>query len=217
MEEAFGPYNEGFCWGGSWPSSGECRCKKTVGESCRNSAGHYDNNNCVTWHCNDNTGKCDVWKSDHDHCDGLLGWYGWTPETKGDMQLCDGDCDCDDDCSGNLECWRTEDHGLGAMPRGCQGAMYHETADYCVAAGYSASMTASNPLSDDMGPLDVDDNPRPFEIKVVFPGPMYAVAFVVALGLLCCAWTVMVRQCRHKPHFQAVSRCSESEEEDNCL
>lgn len=60
--------NEGFCWDGScywlfgWRGKGECTDygKKTVGESCKNAGGNYDNNHCVTQFCNDESGVCEV-------------------------------------------------------------------------------------------------------------------------------------------------------------
>lgn len=57
--------NEGFCWGGScflWWGRGQCTDygKKTVGESCRNAGGNYDNNHCVTQFCNHESGVCEV-------------------------------------------------------------------------------------------------------------------------------------------------------------
>jgi len=56
-----------------------------------------------------------------------------------------------------------------------------------------------------------------FEVKVVFPGPEYAVALVAVFALLCFMWTVMVRRFRSKPQFQVVRQCGDSQEEDNCL
>lgn len=55
--------SEGFCWGGDcypvfyW--NGVCRAKQALGAACQNSAGHYDNNNCVTRFCNDESGVCE--------------------------------------------------------------------------------------------------------------------------------------------------------------
>lgn len=50
--------SEGFCWGGSWPSSGTCKKKKSLGEKCTNDGGNPDNNNCVTKLCDATTHTC---------------------------------------------------------------------------------------------------------------------------------------------------------------
>lgn len=184
----------------------------------------------MTWHCDDDYGVCRAGGGhitlDFSDCDGYLNFLAWTPST--DLLMCEGDCDSDSDCKGDLECWRTEDHGKGVQPEGCRGSMYDSTADYCVAEGVAASVVARNPISDDMMPLDVNQDPphafaphdfapHDFEVKVVFPGPMYAVASIAVFVLLCFLWTVLVRRCRTKQQFQVVSQCDDSQEEDNCL
>ena len=55
VKEWFGEDDEGFCWDGP---DGDCRAKKTIGEACKNAGGNYDNNNCVTRHCDDVYGVC---------------------------------------------------------------------------------------------------------------------------------------------------------------
>jgi len=62
MDTVYGK-NEGFCWDGAcvaWWGRGQCTNKRTVGQSCRNAGGNYDNNLCVTQLCNHQSGKCEV-------------------------------------------------------------------------------------------------------------------------------------------------------------
>jgi len=55
--------NEGFCWDGAcfgwFGSSGYCQNKKSLGESCINAGGNYDNNYCVTNLCSSSSGVCE--------------------------------------------------------------------------------------------------------------------------------------------------------------
>lgn len=56
------PY-EAFCYGGGLFDDGECEKKKSLGESCQNAGGNYDNNYCVTGFCSDTSGVCELRKS----------------------------------------------------------------------------------------------------------------------------------------------------------
>jgi len=58
------------------------------------------------------------------HSDPLqVSWLGWSPGSG--LQECEGDCDNNDDCSGNLQCFHD------GIPPGCEGAAENITADYC--------------------------------------------------------------------------------------
>eukprot|EP01083_Nonionella_stella_P124761 376927_1 len=51
--------NEGFCYGGSWPTSGDCKKKNSYKDGCLNHAGNADNNFCVTNFCSSDTNVCE--------------------------------------------------------------------------------------------------------------------------------------------------------------
>jgi len=58
------------------------------------------------------------------HSDPLqVSWLGWSPGSG--LQECEGDCDNNDDCSGNLQCFHN------GIPPGCEGAAENSAADYC--------------------------------------------------------------------------------------
>lgn len=52
-----------------------------------------------------------------------VSWLGWSPGSG--LQECEGDCDNNDDCSGDLQCFHD------GIPPGCEGAAENSAADYC--------------------------------------------------------------------------------------
>jgi len=73
-----------------------------------------------------------------------LEWLGWTPRTA--LSECQGDCDYDSDCIGDLLCFHD------AAPPGCYGAPY-QGADYCYDSSSSTSgMTMIAPPDEPVPP-----------------------------------------------------------------
>merc|ERR1719474_1379978 len=55
---------------------------------------------------------------------------GWDPDLEsGLLSECEGDCDVDEDCEGNLKCFKNG-RGESNVPTGCSG-IAHEEMDYC--------------------------------------------------------------------------------------
>jgi len=213
--------DEGFCYDGT------CQARKKVGELCRNSGGNADNNNCVSNHCDGNYGVCrafnDWWSVDHfAYCTQFVATLARDPT--GNLYHCEGDCDTDSQCSdrwGASVCYH-RNYANDPQPPGCVGSTY-ENWDYCV---YTADLDAApsgdwNPNLNEPDAMPVVNGvhgkDRGFEVKIVFPGPEYAVALVAIFALLCFVWTVLVRRCRTKPQFQVVSQCEDSQDEDQGL
>lgn len=65
-----------------------------------------------------------------------LSWLGWSPGSG--LAECEGDCDYDSDCSGNLVCYHD------GVPPGCSGSVYHYLSDYC----YDPSSSAKTAFSE---------------------------------------------------------------------
>ena len=69
----------------------------------------------------------------NNHTGKPLVWYAWdigSGEGQRLLRECEGDCDNDSECEGNLKCFhRTYSGGLGPVP-GCRGVMFQD-ADYC--------------------------------------------------------------------------------------
>jgi len=115
---------EGYCWMDHWWHGGRCMNKQSYGEPCTNEDGHKDNNLCVTNYCDEN-GLCQR-RSGKASCDGdnintrriRMVAKGWSPIDN--LGECEGDCDLDDDCTGNLECWQRSS-AYPAIPPGCSG------------------------------------------------------------------------------------------------
>jgi len=65
-----------------------------------------------------------------------LEWLGWTPQSL-PLSECQGDCDGDTDCQGDLRCFQD------AVPPGCSGSLYHSMADYCYDPTTSSAVVAA--------------------------------------------------------------------------
>jgi len=50
------------------------------------------------------------------------------------LNECEGDCDTDDDCSGNLRCFH-RDTSADGIPPGCMGTAHYDAHDYCYDSG----------------------------------------------------------------------------------
>jgi len=59
---------------------------------------------------------------------------GWSPN--GTLDECEGDCDSDSDCDGNMQCYHN------GIPPGCYAANYTSGMDYCYDAGYTTTVDA---------------------------------------------------------------------------
>ena len=109
------------------------------------------------------------------------------------------------------------------QPPGCKGTAYSNW-DYCV---YVRDLSAAYPggwdavsHEPDAPALPLPATEHKFEVKVVFPGPEYAVALLAIFALVCFVWTVLVRRCRFnvgKPQFHVLAQCEDSQEEDDRL
>jgi len=64
-----------------------------------------------------------------------LDWLGWSPSLP--LSECQGDCDGDTDCQGDLRCFQD------AVPPGCTGSLYHSMADYCYDPTTSSAVVAA--------------------------------------------------------------------------
>jgi len=225
MEARYTRAVEGFCY------DGDCRGKRKIGVACKNSGGNYDNNYCVTHHCDDDYGVCRAFNAAHGpingiaHCDQYIVTLGLNPTHT--LFACEGDCDSDIDCSnkyGDSVCFH-RNYASDPQPPGCLGTVFSNW-DYCV---YETDLDAAYPGGWDAISHEPDapepalkvfpDDPM-FEVKVVFPGPEYALALLAIFALVCFVWTVLVRRCRFKvgkPQFQVLNQCEDSQEENNCL
>lgn len=267
--------------------------KRSYGEPCKNEAGNKDNNLCQTAYCDPNglcdwregtkdctgidTGKkalialndkgggygecegdCDSdgmcagdlkcwhrsasapanppgcsgypkdqgvkWTTTHDYCFDpseltSLGWDGQQDKNCACLEECRGDCDSDNDCYGGLKCYQ-RGHG-DPTPPGCKfpsnwNTAYIIDADFC----YDPTKLKGNNYAQWYKGDAVPAMDHKFEVKVLFPGPEYAVALLAIFALVCFVWTVMIRRCRTKvakPVFRVLNQCEDSQEEDNCL
>lgn len=227
---------EGFCLGGSIFSGGDCVDKRGIGESCKQN-GDYDNNYCVTRHCDSGFNKCrafgqtilggEHWLQIYDmatNCDQYVVTLDLNPDV--DLFQCEGDCDTDADCNdkfGDLVCFHRV-YASDPNPPGCKGtSAVYANWDYCVLKEDAAAAYPDgwNPISNepdaDAPTIPEFEKDRRFVLQLVFPGKEYAVALLAAFALLCCVWTLMARRFRGKAQFQVVSQCEDSQEEDNCL
>jgi len=59
---------------------------------------------------------------------GELVWFSWYQT--GGLNACQGDCNDDDDCSGDLECYHNAGKKNVDVP-GCTGTVDSDSADYC--------------------------------------------------------------------------------------
>jgi len=75
-----------------------------------------------------------------------LEWLGWSPSLP--LSECQGDCDSDTDCQGDLRCFQD------AVPPGCTGSLYHSMADYCYDPTTSSAVKAMVAAPDEMAPAD---------------------------------------------------------------
>ena len=107
--------------------------KRSYGEPCKNEAGHKDNSLCQTQYCNED-GLCN-WRSGEKDCrskdTGKINMVdkggGYSGSSLGE---CEGDCDSDANCAGDLECWHRSPN-YPAIPPGCSGYPHAVSHDYC--------------------------------------------------------------------------------------
>ncbi len=53
------------------------------------------------------------------------------PSAADSLGLCEGDCDNDSHCKGNLICYERDGALDSGIPSGCSGLAHHEGHDYC--------------------------------------------------------------------------------------
>lgn len=108
-----------------------------------------------------------------------LSWISWSP---GDgLSVCQGDCDSDSDCSGELECYHD------GVPPTCSGSVYNTFADYCYAPDSSAKTAFAErhvnyPPDPDQAPWTVALSGKDLVILVLVA---VNVAVIVALCCVC--------------------------------
>jgi len=114
---------EGYCWIDNI-IYGRCMNKRSLGEPCTNEDGHKDNNLCVTAYCNEDA-FCERREGAEKDCKDKdtgktnMVYKGWTMLDQ-KYKECEGNCDADYQCAGDLKCWhRSADHP--AIPPGCSG------------------------------------------------------------------------------------------------
>jgi len=139
-----------------------------------------------------------------------LSWLGWSPGSG--LTECEGDCDYDSDCSGNLLCFHD------GVPPGCSGSVYSSYSDYCYDPSSSAKTAFfERPQAGDH-PLDFLAEPEQTPWTLTLSGKDLAILVLVAVNL-----AVLVSVCfvcaRSRTHgvvkkYQAVRMVGDSELEE---
>jgi len=81
-------------------------------------------------------GDCEC--SEEEGAPSPLEWKGWTPPSSSlPLSECQGDCDSDTECEGDLRCFQD------AVPPGCYGSLYASYADYCYDPTTSSAVFAA--------------------------------------------------------------------------
>jgi len=127
---------------------------------------------------------------------------------------CEGDCDSDNDCIGNLKCWQRGSWGSD-LPPGCKGSKFWESHDFC----YDPANPSSN-SRDSGSPFfghDLVDVPSTnlfgdhvFEIGASSFWMIMSIVFVIVLSVI-----VIAILCRGSSHsrkiYKKVAMQSDSE------
>jgi len=133
-----------------------------------------------------------------------LEWKGWHPSTP--LSKCQGDCDSDDDCSGDLSCFQSD-----AVAPGCWGRRY-DLADYCYDPSSSAKAVAA--LLDELA------NTPPASWMQLMSGKDMAILVLMAVNLvgIMAVYCLCVRSKRGgKAKYQVVALEGDTDLEEEAL
>ena len=100
-------------------------------------------------------------KLDHNEMSEHIEFVDANPSSK--LDLCEGDCDDDDDCKGNLVCFHREKDSMLAVPE-CEGGDEDGSrTDYCISPGETTARVGDVPEEEeeDLPSLEIEgDNPK---------------------------------------------------------
>lgn len=108
---------------------------------------------------------------------------GWDASN---LKECEGDCDSDSDCSGNLKCY------YNALPPGCTGSIV-STMDYCYDSSNSGNVLPAHPAFpvDDVFPMKRVVQPWSVDDYLLLLLVLMLVVNVLTAAVMCmrkCCW-----------------------------
>ena len=128
---------------------------------------------------------------------------------------CEGDCDDDSDCRGDMKCYQRENCGTGCIPPGCTGTPYSPNHDYCYVDGSAAQspgVMMVDPFDADYDPIVEDPDNESWSNWYLIHYYDLVTVLMAALVVLCainlCA---TVRQRQQAPYVAVKHFDTESE------
>ena len=128
---------------------------------------------------------------------------------------CEGDCDDDSDCIGDMKCYQRTNCGTGCIPTGCTGTPYPEWNDYCyvdVSAAQSPGVMIPDPFDADYDPIVEDPANENWSNWYRIHHKDLVTVLMAALVVLCAVnLCVTVRQRQQAPYVVVKQFDTESE------